>query len=145
MNVSAVRSSPWLWEELAPSMSFAEQRAEITRRDLDLWRLVSTRESAVSRALLVPLMMRAFIAASAPRLPGNIHVSQELVFPGRVPVEGEQLAFTFTVGGRSERKGRGWVDILVECRAVPRAEILMTGKMVLIWAGRQAALEMHDD
>lgn len=141
MNDRTPRSSPWLWEELEPGMSFAPREVAITAQDIALWREVSAGEggdaTVPGRALLVPLMMRCFIEASEPRLPGNIHVSQELCFTSRGPRAGERLVFTFTIGRRTERKGRGWVDILVDCRDAERGEKLMTGRMVLIWAGRR--------
>lgn len=145
MNSATGRSSPWLWEELDPGLSFEPQTTAITGRDADLWRGVSSGDDRGAggslRALLVPAMMRAFIAASDPRVPGNIHVSQDLSFPGRSPRTDEALIFTFTVASRAERKGRGWVDILVDCRAAQDGEALMRGRMVLIWAGRRASVD----
>lgn len=141
MNTSASRRSPWLWEELEPGLSFEPQNVTVAQEDLARWNGMHGAAGTGGQtglALFVPLMMRAFIAASAPRVPGNIHVSQDMRFCGRPPRLGEELRFLFTVGDRIEKKGRGWVDILVTCRSAANDEMLMDGKLVLIWAGRMA-------
>lgn len=151
----AGRSSPWTWEELYPGLSFGPHVTTLTEEMGGLWRDVLAAGGArnatppakqAGKAILVPLMMRSFIETSKPRAPGNIHVSQSLAFSDRPVRFGERLSFSFTVAERAERKGRGWVDIDVECKpaAAADAQPYMTGRMVLIWATRKSVVEALD-
>lgn len=144
MTSTTRRLSPWVWEELDIGLRFEPQKFAITQGDVAQWQEhfgVENTGTPSVRALLVPLMMRAFITASAPRPAGNIHVSQELKFFPHKPRPDENLVFNYKVADRVERKGRGWVDIDVSCRTEEGDEPVMDGKMVLIWAGRRSQVE----
>lgn len=137
MTEAPTRSSPWLWEELDPGLTFAPQIASISAAQAKLWAEQQGGTGPLT-PLLVPLMMGAFIRASGPRVPGNIHVSQSLEFTGAVPALEEALQFDFSVTERSEKRGRGWVTIAISVRSLASKTLLMTGTMVQIWAGRQS-------
>jgi hypothetical protein len=138
MTDAPTRSSPWLWEELDPGLTFVPQIVSISAAQAKLWAEQQGGTGPLT-PLLVPLMMGAFIRASGPRVPGNIHVSQTLDFTGAVPGLEEALQFDFSVTDRSEKRGRGWVTIAITAQSLASKTLLMTGSMVQIWAGRRSA------
>ena len=124
----------WTFDRFAVGAPAGRARVVVDGRRVDLWRGMfgPVDAGALPEALLLPVMMEAYIAAIQPRPKGNVHAGQTLDFADRPVPAGAALDFAFACANKELKGERRWVWFDVEARHGD--DRVATGTITAIWA-----------
>lgn len=125
----------WTFERFTPGAPVGEARLALDETLLAQWRAVYPELAhdgpAVPPSLLMPVFMRLYANAVAPRPPGNIHAGQVLTL-ARLPLAGATVESVFRCADKALRKGRRFVAS--EGVVSDGAGECFRGRITTIWA-----------
>jgi acyl dehydratase len=124
----------WVFDDFQPGSALSRVSIALDAERLDNWTAIygrSRMSDRVPSGMLVAAMMEAYLKAVQPRPPGNIHMSQKLIFKSGANA-GDQLDAEVSCIGKELRKERRWVTFGVTLRNGPRD--VLRGEIRTIWA-----------
>ncbi|CAN5626251.1 hypothetical protein BH23PSE1_BH23PSE1_02080 [soil metagenome] len=126
----------WTFDDFEPGRAIGSAALSLDRERLARWQRLFAAAGAGADAppgLLVALLMEGYMAALAPRPPGNIHAGQTLRFSGHPLCEGEAFEVAIGCNAKQIKRERRWVHFGATMCNEAGTEIL-AGEMRVIWA-----------
>lgn len=124
------------FEDFKPGASFGSRTICLDEDILSPWLAIFPNDRAhlpqMPPALMLPIMMRAYLALVAPRPPGNIHGSQWIRIHKR-PQLGDAVVTEVGCMDKEMRGGRRWVTLSTQSRSAG-GDLLFEGRKRLVWA-----------
>jgi hypothetical protein len=129
-------SAPILWDDFRAGEPLGDSTQVFEPALAAAWQRIFGKEAAGTPAeaagVAVALMMRGYLAAVAPRPPGNVHARQRFTLEA-LPVAGEAIRTVVSCAGKEIRRERRYVDLDVRGTSLD-GRAIYAGVLTIIWA-----------
>ena len=123
------------FDDLEPGAALGESTFPFTGEALEQWLALFPGDRAAApcmpAAMVVMVMMRAYVELMHERPPGNVHAAQRLHIT-RLPALGAQLTTRLSCTAQELKRDRRWVTFAFD--TTEAGAPLFRGEMTTIWA-----------
>jgi len=127
---------PWLFEDFAPGAVLGTATFTVDDAFVASWLTLYAGEAdtrpVLPAGMAMPIIMRGYAEAVAPRPPGNVHAGQRLTIR-RAPRVGERLTTTVRCEDKALKNGRRWTYLGVRT-AGDGDDTCYEGVITTLWA-----------